>query len=147
MALSASTDKVLNEPQATPSPVPTQTPIYIQPSVTRNISAQPLSVTATAFTRPSPNATESVQTFPPANTSVPASEKSAVLAESLPSFTPIMPSSSIPVEAGSSRDSTLTVIAILFAIVLGFAVWVVWKRMHIVGKPNSSKTHKAQGGS
>ena len=150
--LSVITTDQLSEPQATPSPVPTQTPISNPQSAnTRSVSEGALTA-ATVFVQPVQTETEAMQSLPVVNTSAPSLQKPIEHKDSLATFTPSVPLSSIsnpPVDSapGNLLTPTLTIVVIALVIVLVSVAWFVRNRIHIARKPNSSKQYKAQGGS
>jgi len=162
--LTASAAGILDTPQATPSPVPTQTPIVlVQPSSTKTTLVQSLT-TETTFVQPLPTmtpfvepaltatATALMQLFPTMTPTSQSSQKLAVFTKPSPNSTEIVygspePASLLNPEEDDTVTPTLTVASIGVAIITGSALWVIRKRMYLTRNSTSSKQHNSQGGS
>jgi hypothetical protein len=130
--LSTTTTDQIAEPQATHSPVPTQTPISrAQPTNTGSASGQILP-TATALAQPAQSETETVDASSAVNTSAPVLKKSTEVVETSPTHTQLVPASSITEPlAGSESESSLPIflIVVVVAIASGGVTWFIRKKI------------------
>lgn len=146
--LTASAGEILIITQATPSPLPTQTPIVF--AHTSSIDPALISVQSvpanTSSAQPTFTATAADEVLPPTGADS-LSQQAAVLVQ--PS--PIFDSTRVPIRSQNAAESssihfTFTVTLSTMILIIGGTFWLIRKKFFIITKSRTSKQNKTKGG-